>query len=699
MDGAVVSTTTVNAAEAGLALPATSTATAVRAWVPSFSAAVGVKLQPPSVVTVVLPISVPLSYRLMVAPGSPLPFSCGRVSSVLCPRVRLPVTLPTSSLTVAIIGAAGASVSTVRSKLAAGLTLPAVSVAVTVRVCAPFASGAVGVKLQVPLLPAWTVPISVPLSRMRTVLFASAVPLSAGRASSVRCPLVNGPVMLPISSITALITGVAGALVSTVSVNGVERALVLPTPSVALTRRLCEPATSAVSGVKVQLPVSPTCALPIAVPLSKIVTVEPISPMPESVGRVSLVLCPLAICPVTGAVSSVTSVIAGICGITVSTTRLKAADGWLMLPSPSVAVTVNTCPPVLSAASGVKLQTPLASAVTEPISVSPSKMRTVELASAVPFSVGRGSLVLWPSVNAPVNSGTSSTTLVIVGGCGAVMSGAVTVAAGPVFAAASVAVALNGSPLVCGVVRVTVKRPSSSAVALPSGALSGPVTVTVLPASAVPDRVVPSSETSRSDGAAGGVRSGVATVAAGPVLSAVSVAVALNSSPVICGVVSSMLKLPLSSTTPLPTFSLLALTMVTVLPGSARPVTTAPSGVIASSSGASGAVVSTAPVLVGWLLLPAASVAMAVSCWPLVCGALSVTLKFPSSPAMALPSSVPAALVMAILLPASALPVTVRPSLLTARSSGASGATVSTTMANGAESPLVPAGVVAVAVN
>ncbi|MNV22811.1 hypothetical protein D3C71_1138030 [compost metagenome] len=117
-------------------------------------------------------------------------------------------------------------------------------------------------------------------------------------------------------------------------------------------------------------------------------------------------------------------------------------------------------------------------------------MRTVALASAVPFSVGVVSLVGLPLITGPVTEPTSSTTDEITGAVGAVASTLTTKAAvGPlVFPAASVAVMVSGcSPSLSAGVGVKDHAPPV-AVTVP---ISTPLSkiFTVEPASAVPERV------------------------------------------------------------------------------------------------------------------------------------------------------------------------------------------------------------------
>ncbi|MNY32470.1 hypothetical protein D3C86_1666890 [compost metagenome] len=86
-----------------------------------------------------------------VLPASALPDRVGEGSSVVAPWASAPCTAPTSSVTAPMLGAVGATVSTVKLNAAVGsLTLPALSVAVTVMLCAPWPSSAAGVNVHEP---------------------------------------------------------------------------------------------------------------------------------------------------------------------------------------------------------------------------------------------------------------------------------------------------------------------------------------------------------------------------------------------------------------------------------------------------------------------------------------------------------------------------------------------------------------------
>ncbi len=64
--------------------------------------------------------------------------------------------------------------------------------------------------------------------------------------------------------------------------------------------------------------------------------------------------------------------IVGASGAWVSTVTVMGSEGALSLPAGSVAVTVNVWSPSVSGVSGVNVQVPSSSTVTEPITSSPS---------------------------------------------------------------------------------------------------------------------------------------------------------------------------------------------------------------------------------------------------------------------------------------------------------------------------------------
>ena len=143
-----------------------------------------------------------------------------------------PVTLPSLSVSVGVLGTLGTVVSTVITTGVLGkLVLPAGSVAVVVMLCGPSPRGLVGVTLQVPLGPTVVVPITVPgLLPSVSVMVSPGVPVpvKVGVLSSVEPPPPMGPVTLPSLSVSVGVAGAAGAVVSTVRVSAGLRALCTP---------------------------------------------------------------------------------------------------------------------------------------------------------------------------------------------------------------------------------------------------------------------------------------------------------------------------------------------------------------------------------------------------------------------------------------------------------------------------------------
>ena len=104
-------------------------------------------------------------------------------------------------------------------------------------------------------------------------------------------------------------------------------------------------------------------------------------------------------------------------------------------------------------------------------------------------------------------------------------------------------------------------------------------------------------------GTNGAVVSGASTGALGPRLPALSVAETPSISPLVCGGVIDTVNVPSPPAVPLPNSTLLALVTLTVLPGSALPVTTVPSSFTCKFVGASGAVWSCATTVALGLVL------------------------------------------------------------------------------------------------
>ena len=104
---------------------------------------------------------------------------------------------------------------------------------------------------------------------MLTVLPASAVPLSVGRASLVSCPLLSPALNTPpaTSSTTEVRSGADGAIVSTLIINSLEVGLTFPAASVAMTVKTCWPLPS-VAGRYSQVPSIAAVTVASSVPLS-----------------------------------------------------------------------------------------------------------------------------------------------------------------------------------------------------------------------------------------------------------------------------------------------------------------------------------------------------------------------------------------------------------------------------------------------
>ena len=197
---------------------------------------------------------------------APKPEIVGRLSLVVAPLLSVPVTGEISSVTVKDVMAAGAVVSTLTLKLADGrLTLPAASVAVTVKLCPPGTNGVVTWKFHCPVPLAVTVVSRIPLSYMDTFAPGSTVPLRTGWVSSVTPPLVRLPVIEPISSLTVIAPGIAGAMVSTVTLNTGELPLTLPAASVAVTDSVWLLLSSGSSGVNDHEPLASARVVPSSV--------------------------------------------------------------------------------------------------------------------------------------------------------------------------------------------------------------------------------------------------------------------------------------------------------------------------------------------------------------------------------------------------------------------------------------------------
>ncbi len=192
----------------------------------------------------------------------------------------------------------------------------------------------------------------------------------------------------------------------------------------------------------------------------------------------------------------------------------------------------------------------------------------------------------------------------------------------------------------------------------------------MLPGSAVPLRLLPL------------LRLTVGVVGATPstvvlpwplVLPAGSVAVALTTVPSASGVDGVKLQLPLPSAVTCPIGLPLPSVRVTLLPGSAVPLSVVPLlGLITGVAGATESTVTLLPALV----LPEASVAVALTTVPLGNGVVGVKLQLPLPSAVTCPMGLPLPSVRVTVAPGSAVPLSVLP--LLGLTTGVAGATAST---------------------
>ncbi len=411
----------LRAGVSALALPTGSTSLKVMACSPLVRGVAGVKLQLPWLSTSALPSSTPLSNTWMVLPATPVPLKVGKLSSVAALLATSPLTAPTSSTTLLSAGAAGGVTSTVKLKGALGAeVLPAASVLVAVKLCVPSVSGLAGVIAQLPLASTTAVPKSTVPSKTLMVLPTSPVPVKVGVVSSLLLPLTKAPCTVPTSSAAALITGAAGAAVSTVKLYAGVAALSTPAALVAVAVRLCTPGLSAVVGLKLQAPLVSAVVLPSKVLPSYTFTVLPAGAVPLSTGMVSLVLAPWLTAPVTGAWLSVTLVIVGTLTALVSTVKPIGLLKGPTLPAGSTWPAVRLWGPFESGVVGVKLQLPLGSTTAVPMGVLPplSKMLMVAPGSPLPLKVGVVSSVVAPGVMGPVCGATSSLSVSALGAAG-----------------------------------------------------------------------------------------------------------------------------------------------------------------------------------------------------------------------------------------------------------------------------------------
>ncbi len=116
-------------------------------------------------------------------------------------------------------------------------------------------------------------------------------------------PVMAGVALLIVPRL--LMAGAFGAVVSITAVTVLEVGLLLPAVSFWVAVNAVVPSDIGVVGVKLQLPLASTTAVPIGLPLALMVTTAPGSPVPEIVG----VLSPLGLGSelITGAVGALVS--------------------------------------------------------------------------------------------------------------------------------------------------------------------------------------------------------------------------------------------------------------------------------------------------------------------------------------------------------------------------------------------------------
>ena len=207
---------------------------------------------------------------------------------------------------------------------------------------------------------------SAPSRRMVTVEPGSAVPLSVGVVSLVLSPELSAPRRSGTSSSTCVMTGAAGATLSTVRVQVLETGPGLPAASVATAVRAWGPSPIGEEGVKLHTPRPLATVVPISTPSTRRLIVAFASAVPLSVGVASLVVPFTSIAPVCPGISFTTCKITGAPGAVPSTLIVHVFDIPLGLPAGSVAFAVSTQVPSVSGVGGVKLHWPEEGTTTVP---------------------------------------------------------------------------------------------------------------------------------------------------------------------------------------------------------------------------------------------------------------------------------------------------------------------------------------------
>ncbi len=476
------------------------------------------------------------------------------------------------------------------------------------------------------------------------------LPLPSAVAWPIGLPLPSVRITVaPASAVPAItlpllgsITGAAGATESTMALVGL---LLLPAASWA-SALITVPLANGVAGVKAQLPLPSAVTWPIGLPLPSVrITVAPASAVP------------LMTTPLLGSIT-------GAGGAMASTVTLA---GPLVLPAGSWATALITVP-LASGVPGVNVQLPLPSAVAWPIGLPPPSVRiTVAPASAVP-------LISVPLLGSITGAAGATPSTVITAGALSTLLG---------LRATTLTTVPSGS----GMPGVKDQLPLPSAVTWPIGLPLPSVMMMVLPASAVPLITEPLlGSTCGIDGS----EESTVVVAGGLVLPAASLAVTLTTVPLGSCEPGVKLQLPLPSAVVWPIGLPLPSVKVTVLPGSAVPLSRLP--LLGLTTGVFGATASTVVLPCG-PVLPAGSWATALTTVPLASGVAGVKVQLPLPSAVVSPIGLPLPSVRITLAPASAVPLMVAP--LLGLTTGAGGATASTVVA--ACGPVLPVGSVAVA--
>ena len=169
--------------------------------------------------------------------------------------------------------------------------------------------------------------------------------------------------------------------------------------------------------------------------------------------------------------------------------------------------------------------------------------------------------------------------------------------------------------------------------------------------------------------------SGAMIVVPGETLPCASVWVTISASPLACGVISVVLKLPSAAITTLARTLPSGARTTSVAPASPVPLMLVPSG-LTVAAGAAGAMRSGVTTVLAGEALPAASVWTTDRVCPLVVPVGRATLKRPSPPTVAVPTGWPPASTTCTAAPGSPVPLSTEPSALIA-TMGAVGAVVS----------------------